>query len=372
MVSESLLQAAVAGPYFLGGVLLELHLARRAGRTLHHRADSLTSLACGGLMQALYVPARLWVFGSFAYLSQRAAWVSVPASAWWAWPLCFVLMDHQYYWFHRASHRVSFLWAAHEVHHSSERYNLTTALRQSALQESLSAPFYWPLALLGFPASMLASCIVVSALYQFWIHTRLVGRLHPLFEALFNTPSQHRVHHAADAAYLDRNYAGTFAWWDRLYGTRCPEREEPTYGTVVPLARFSALEANLVGWRKIAANARAARGLAKLYALVAPPEWSPSGHAAPDVARDREALRQELTPGQHRAGLLLVLTVALFAGVSETHAERAGVLAALPLTLWLVAAVLEFDEVLARPRTSRGVRALLGGGLLAALIAMAR
>ena len=125
----------------------------------------------------------------------------------WAWVACYVGHDFLYYWFHRASHEVNVGWAAHVVHHQSEEYNLAVALRQGALQPAVSWVFYLPLAVLGFPPAMFLAVSSIDTLYQFWIHTRLVGRLGPL-EWVLNTPSHHRVHHARNPRYIDSNYGG--------------------------------------------------------------------------------------------------------------------------------------------------------------------
>jgi hypothetical protein len=254
-------------------------------------------------------------------------------------------MDHNYYWFHRLSHRVSFLWAAHAVHHQSEEFNLPAALRQSALQESFVAPFYWPLAVIGFPVEMLVLCVFVSGMYQYWIHTRLIDRMPAWFEAILNTPSQHRVHHAIDPEYIDKNYAGTLAIWDRLYGTFRAERDAPTFGTVEPLGRFDVLEANVSGWRKILKNVR--RG--GLYAFVAPPEWTPDGLATIPEARGRAKLRRETTKPEKNRLLLVLATASALAGLANAYSEHEGAWATLPLTLWLVAAVLALGPMIESP-----------------------
>lgn len=349
MLSEALIVSAFAGPYFLGGIFLELAVAKRRGLSLHHTPDTITSVGCGALQQALSVPFRVIVFGLYALLGSALAIFPITTSTLWAWPLCFLLMDHQYYWFHRLSHRVSFLWAAHAVHHQSEEFNLTTALRQSALQEVFGAPFYWPLAVIGFPVEMLVFCIVTSAMFQFWIHTRLIDRMPRWFEAVFNTPAQHRVHHAIDPEYIDRNYAGTLSIWDRLYGTFAEEKLPATFGTVVPLGRFDVLEANLAGWRKIVENAR--RG--GLRAFVAPPEWTPEGVVTIPEARGRAKLRRETTKPEKNRLLIVLATASALAGVANAHAEREGALATLPLTLWLVAAVLALGPMIEARATAR-------------------
>ena len=141
----------------------------------------------------------------------------------------FIGIAFAYYWFHRSSHRINFLWAAHVVHHQSEEYNLAVALRQSSLQPFFSWVFYLPLAILGFPPKMFFTLVAVNVLYQFWIHTRLLGRLGP-FEWILNTPSHHRVHHGQNPQYIARNHGGTLIIWDRMFGTFQVEEETPRYG----------------------------------------------------------------------------------------------------------------------------------------------
>jgi hypothetical protein len=171
---------------------------------------------------------------------------------------------------------VNFIWATHVVHHQSEEYNLTTALRQSMFQGLMSAPFYLPLAVMGFPPLMMLLAVTANTLYQFWIHTRLVDRLGPL-EWVLNTPSHHRVHHGIDPQYVDKNYAGVLIVWDRLFGTFAPEKEPVHYGTVKPLKSWNPVWANLAGWKDIWDLSRQGKTWReRLYAWVAPPEWRPA------------------------------------------------------------------------------------------------
>src|SRR5690606_31238042 len=151
--------------------------------------------------------------------------------------------DFAYYWWHRASHRISFLWAAHVVHHQSEDYNLAVALRQAWFTSLSSWVLNLPLAFLGVPPLVYGVCAALNTLYQFWIHTRLVGKLGPL-EWVLNTPSHHRVHHGIDAPYLDTNYGGVFIVFDRLFGTFVEETHEPRYGTLDPIRSFDPVWAN--------------------------------------------------------------------------------------------------------------------------------
>ena len=147
--------------------------------------------------------------------------------AWWAFVLCFLLDDLAYYAFHRSAHRVRWFWASHVVHHTSERYNLSTALRQTWTGFiSLNFLFRLPLFLIGFPPPMIFFCVGVNLVYQYWIHTEMIRRMPGWFEAVMNTPAHHRVHHAVNPRYLDRNYAGVFIVWDRMFGSFEPERDE--------------------------------------------------------------------------------------------------------------------------------------------------
>ena len=192
-----------------------------------------------------------------------------------AWLACWLGVDFFYYWFHRASHEINAGWAAHIVHHQSEDMNLAVALRQSVFQGAMSWVFYLPLALFGFPPAMFLTVSAVNTLYQFWIHTRLIGKLGPL-EWVLNTPSHHRVHHGRNPKYIDRNHAGSLIIWDRMFGTFQEEEEEPVYGITKPLASSNPVWANLHYWADLWALARStARPLDRLRVFAKPPGWRP-------------------------------------------------------------------------------------------------
>jgi sterol desaturase/sphingolipid hydroxylase (fatty acid hydroxylase superfamily) len=198
-------------------------------------------------------------------------------NAWWSWPLLLFAEDLCYYWFHRVHHEVRFLWAAHVNHHSSRYFNLSTALRQPLLTP-FTGPLFWaPLPLLGFSPWMVLTAQAWSLIYQFWIHTELIDRMGPL-EWVLNTPSHHRVHHAKNVAYLDRNHGGIFIIWDRLFGTFAPEVETVVYGLTKDIETFNPLR---IAFHEIAAIgrsvARAPTLLARLGYLLAPPGWSHDG-----------------------------------------------------------------------------------------------
>src|SRR4051812_7775689 len=163
------------------------------------------------------------------------------------WLVAIAGVDFLYYWWHRLSHRVNLLWAAHVVHHQSEDYNLAVALRQSVTTSATLFPFYALLAFAGVPPLQLAVSTSLSTLYQFWIHTELVPRV-PWLERLLNSPSAHRVHHAINVRYLDKNHAATLMVWDRLFGTFEPETEAPVYGLTRPLASFNPVWSQLAGY----------------------------------------------------------------------------------------------------------------------------
>jgi sterol desaturase/sphingolipid hydroxylase (fatty acid hydroxylase superfamily) len=191
---------------------------------------------------------------------------------------CFLLEDLAYYWFHRISHERRFFWASHVVHHSSQHYNLTTALRQTwtgAL--GLTFLFWLPLVFIGFPPAMVLMFSAISLVYQFWIHTELIDRMGPL-EWVFNTPSHHRVHHATNPKYLDANYAGVLIIWDRLFGTFVKEEERPTYGIISNLGTFNPFRIAFHEWAGIARDVARARSLREAAGYVfGPPGWSPDG-----------------------------------------------------------------------------------------------
>lgn len=158
-----------------------------------------------------------------------------------SWAVVFVLVDLAYYWSHRFAHEVNILWAGHVVHHSSEEYNLPVALRQSSLHGLMSWIFYMPLAAIGVPWRMFVTCNAINLVYQFWIHTRAVGQMGSLTEAVMNTPSHHRVHHGVNPKYQDKSYAGVFIVFDRWFWSFQAEEEEPVYGITKPLQSWNPL-----------------------------------------------------------------------------------------------------------------------------------
>ncbi len=267
-----------AVPAFVVLVLIEMFVVRRANRDRYEPRDTLTSLSMGlGSTVAGALTAGAIVLMTNWLHAQR--FFDIPY-VWWAWPLCFVLDDLNYYLFHRAAHRVRWFWAAHVNHHSSQHYNLSTALRQTWTGIfALGFVFrLWPL-LLGFPVPMLLFCGGINLIYQFWIHTEVIGRCPRWIEAVMSTPSHHRVHHAVNSRYLDKNYAGVFIVWDKLFGSFTAERDDEKirYGLVKQLGSFNLLHSVFHEWIGIARDLWSAPWRAKLMYVVGPPGWSHDG-----------------------------------------------------------------------------------------------
>lgn len=267
-----------AVPGFVLLILIEVIWSWRKRPEAYEARDTLTSLAFGlgstvagiafgGIVLAI----SLWLYD---YRLLTIGW------AWWAWVVCFVLDDFGYYWFHRTAHRVRWFWAAHVNHHSSQHYNLSTALRQTWTGFfAMSFIFSLPLILLGFHPVMIAICSGFNLIYQFWIHTEAIGRMPRWFEAVMNTPSHHRVHHATNPRYLDRNYAGVFITWDKMFGTFEPERDDETiqYGIVRQLGTFNILYSVFHEWIGIARDLRDAPWRHKPSYLWRVPGWTHDG-----------------------------------------------------------------------------------------------
>jgi alkylglycerol monooxygenase len=281
---------ALAIPFFFLLIFVELAVAARRGRRAYRFADAIADLGCGVTQRVLLLLFEAALLLAYVLVYQHARVVDLGRHPVAAWLVAFVGVDFIYYWWHRASHRMNLLWAAHVVHHQSEDFNLAVALRQGVLTPVTFTPFVLPLALLGIPPLIYATAAALNTLYQFWIHTELVERLGPL-ERVLNTPSHHRVHHARDPQYLDRNYAAVFIVWDRLFGTYAPEREPPRYGITKPLRSFNALWAQVQPLAELAALSRAAPRLRdRLAVWLAPPErrfaWEPAPGAGHDGKYD--------------------------------------------------------------------------------------
>ncbi len=271
---------AYAVPAFILLIILEMFVVRRSGRGRYETKDTFSSLAMGlGNNLIAVIGAGALVYLIYSWVYQFRLIEAMPIT-WWAILICIVVDDFAYYWFHRIAHERRWFWASHVIHHSSQHYNLSTALRQTWTGKlSFSAIFWLPLALIGFPPLLVLFVGGVNLVYQFWIHTELIKRMGP-FEWVFNTPSHHRVHHATNPRYLDANYAGMLIIWDRMFGTFVAEEdtEAPRYGIIKNLTTFNPLMIGFHEWIGLAKDLRSARSLREVGGyLWGPPGWSPDG-----------------------------------------------------------------------------------------------
>jgi sterol desaturase/sphingolipid hydroxylase (fatty acid hydroxylase superfamily) len=243
---------ALAIPFFLLALLLELAVDRWRRTGYYRSNDAINSLSAGILSESTgyftkVLQYTIWglVLSNFALLDIKRSWFDASVSGISLWVLAAVLWDFCYYWNHRLGHEISVLWAAHAVHHQSEEYNLSTALRQTSSSFIFSWIFYVPLFLIGFPTDVLITVAALNLIYQFWVHTQQIRRLGVL-DRIFVTPSNHRVHHAQNEAYIDKNYGGIFILWDRLFGTFAEELDDDpvVFGVRKPLANWNPIWAN--------------------------------------------------------------------------------------------------------------------------------
>jgi sterol desaturase/sphingolipid hydroxylase (fatty acid hydroxylase superfamily) len=309
-----------ATPAFFALIALELLVARWRGRRVYHASDAINSLSLGVISQLVAVFAKLLSIGIYAWCAEHLALFALPAGSLWVWISALLLYDLLYYWLHRAGHEVNILWAAHVVHHQSEDYNLSTALRQTGSGALLGWIFYLPLALLGYPVQVFVVVALIDLLYQFWVHTEMVGRL-GWFDRVFCSPSNHRAHHAVNDRYLDKNYGGILILWDRMFGTFVEENDEdpPVYGTRAPLRSWNPLWANAeVYWATFKDAWHARRWRDKLLVWIKPPGWRPADVAERFPKPAFDIARQRYQPALPRAligyalaqfGLLLLMGV---------------------------------------------------------------
>lgn len=236
----------IAIPFFALMIAIEAWFAMRRRPDAYESKDAWVNIFIGFMSVAFGALFGLFIGVIYESLYQVAPF-KFPADAWWSWLVLFFADDFAYYWFHRVSHESRLFWNFHVVHHSSEQYNLSVAVRQSWFSGLLHWIFYAPIMLLGFAPWMFATMHGFNLIYQFWIHTKFIKTLGPL-ELVLNTPSHHRVHHGVNNPYLDRNYAGVLIIWDRLFGSFVQETEEPKYGIIKPLKSYNPLWANVHAW----------------------------------------------------------------------------------------------------------------------------
>jgi sterol desaturase/sphingolipid hydroxylase (fatty acid hydroxylase superfamily) len=346
-----------AFPVFLAAMALEIWWDRRkrsaaaSARSSYAFSDTLNSLSLGLLSQVVGVLAKFigiaayaWVFERIALFPDADIW-----SRWYGWLGALLLYDLCYYWLHRGGHEVAVFWAAHVVHHQSQEYNLSTALRQTSSGGLLGWIFYLPLALLGVPTLLFGIVALVDLLYQFWVRTEHVGKL-GWFDRVFCSPSNHRVHHAVNEGYVDRNYGGILVVWDRMFGTFEEEHEPCVYGTRAPLNSWDPLWANLEVYAGLAATAwRTPRWRDKLALWFKPPGWEPAGappHVRFDIAQVQRFapplnLQQRWFASLQYLGLMAVSTLFLWHADAMPWQDAALCCGALCAAAWALGCYLQ-------------------------------
>jgi alkylglycerol monooxygenase len=343
-----------ATPVFLALIGIELAWGWARKNNTYRLNDAINSIGLGMLSQVTAVFTRLFrvtvytaIYAGISFWQSDAFWMS-----WYGWLLALVFYDFCYYWLHRAGHESAIFWAAHVVHHQSQDYNLSTALRQTSSGALLGWIFYVPMAIAGVPPLVFGIVSLVDLLYQFWVHTEHVPKL-GWFDRWFCSPSNHRVHHAVNDRYLDRNYGGILIVWDRLFGSFEEESEKCVYGTRSPLESWDPLWSNAEVYWSLAKDSWHARNwLDKLRVWFKPPGWRPADVAArfPRPAFDLSQVRRYHPPMTTAlAWFTLVQFTVLLAGVvlflwnaeARPLPESAVWVLALSTVLWAINAAMQ-------------------------------
>lgn len=284
--------------------------------------DSMANLGAGILSQLagfLLKPLKILVYSWFFYhfnidkALEIGLWSTdlATTNGVFTWVFGFFMIDMLYYWYHRHAHELNILWACHVVHHSSEEYNLSVALRQSSFQGFLSIPYYIPAAILGIDPVIYVASYALNLIYQFWVHTRFIPKLGPL-ELVLSTPSHHRVHHARQMKYLDKNYGGVLIIWDKLFGTFKEEEEEPIYGIFPRFSSYNAVTANIQPFKELIHYFLKANSIKhKFLVLFGSPMWLYENYKKGQL-RPVKWKKNNITPTTGWIGFVATLLVALY------------------------------------------------------------
>lgn len=363
----------LATPIFFLLICIELIVGLLRRRNTYRLNDAINSISLGVLSQVSGVFMQALRIGIYAWLVNHIGLYKLSAESIWVWVSGLLLYDLCYYWLHRCGHEVNVLWAAHVVHHQSEDYNLSTALRQTSSGAILGWIFYVPMALLGYPVEVFAALALIDLLYQFWVHTQQIGKL-GWMDRVFVTPSNHRVHHGVNDIYLDKNYGGILILWDRLFGSFIEEHDhEPVvYGTRSPLRSWNPIWANFEVYQALWLDAWRAHHIGdKVRVWFARPGWRPADVAAAWPSAQFDIGRPLYHPPLsftaqiyclfHFTILLLVTTHFLAAQVTTLWPEELAYAIWLIGGLWIIGGLMELRppyialEVLRLTITSAGV-----------------
>ncbi len=280
-------------PVFFLLIGVEILIDKLKNTGYYRLNDALSNIQAGITEQVTGAFLKTFVVGAYAWLFDHWRLFEMPATPV-MWVILFIGVDFFYYWFHRLAHEINVLWGGHVVHHQSEEYNLSVALRQGAFQKFGSFLFYLPLAFIGFNPVMFIVVSQFQTLYQFWIHTKTINRLPAPLEFVLNTPSHHRVHHGRNPKYIDRNHGGTLIIWDRLFGTFQAEEEEVVYGITKPLRTWNPLRVQLDFWKDLWMDLRRMPTWKdKIKLLLLPPGWMPQTLGGPQLPPEIKPTEQK-------------------------------------------------------------------------------
>lgn len=339
-------------PFFLALMLVEILVAKKQSKPVYRFHDAVTSLNIGFVSETIRSLAKMASIAVYALMVDQVASFTWDIKQAAVWIVAFFMYDFFYYWAHRSGHEVNLLWASHVVHHSSEDFNLATAFRQSWTNQFFYWLFYLPMAIVGIPATVFAITALMSAVYQFWVHTQLIHKM-GWVDRIFVTPANHRVHHGRNPYCIDRNYGGTLIIWDRLFGTFSAERDdEPVvYGTLTPLNSWSPVWGNVKNFAGIFRDAMAISGWRnKLMVVFAPPGWAPVNQKTqkPEIALNAAAFETPSTRWQKIYGIVATATILflvldlLTAATEMSMPLRLGYTAAVALSTASIARLFEF------------------------------
>lgn len=268
-------------PVFFILIGLELLISRMQKSKLYRFNDTVSNISCGLAQQISGVFFKTALIVAYLYLFKHYALFEIPNNLL-TYTLLFIGIDFFYYWFHRLAHEISLFWGTHIVHHQSEDYNFSVALRQSSFQGFISMFFYLPLAILGFNPLAFVTINAFQTLYQFWIHTKTINKMPKWFEFVFNTPSHHRVHHGRNPKYIDKNHGGTLIIFDRMFGSFQEEEETVVYGVTKPLKSWNPVWANFDWYADLWKDLRQPMSWSDRFRILfKKPGWMPSHLGGP-------------------------------------------------------------------------------------------
>lgn len=334
-------------PIFFLLIGIELLVARLHQKKWYRFNDAISNISCGISQQAIGIFVKIITLGAYVYCYQLSPF-RIP-NTWWSYILLFVAIDFLYYWFHRSAHEISLFWGTHVVHHQSEEYNLSVALRQSAFQSFISGLFYLPLAIIGFDPIPFLLVNTLQTLYQFWIHTEAIDKMPAWFEFIFNTPSHHRVHHGQNPKYIDKNHGGTLILFDRLFGSFQAEEEAVVYGVTKPLSTWNPIWANFDYYNDLRKEAARTQGFKdKIRLLTNKPGWRSAAAGGPlypsPIKRNEQIKYHTIIPNGlsiyiFLQYIFLLLGTTLFLATLSTysHSLLIPIIISVILILWTVA-----------------------------------